>query len=162
MKPAYCQISGFRIKRVEEGNAIGFRSNILARHPSVAFAVAGTRTSPEGSTHLVAHFLLADKSAVSGEHDLKVYLRGALPITWFPRFLCNSRLCQFSANGKVDLSRLPGPSSAAQSVVRTQSVTNEVEIRLSRIVQDLLGRRSISEHDTLSYQEGIRSLGCSS
>ncbi|QNI33073.1 hypothetical protein H7849_03595 [Alloacidobacterium dinghuense] len=67
-----------------------------------------------------------------------------------------------SANGKVDLSRLPGPSSAGQSVVRTQSVTNEVEIRLSRIVQDLLGRRSISEHDNLSYQEGIRSLGCSS
>ncbi|MFY9940476.1 MAG: amino acid adenylation domain-containing protein [Silvibacterium sp.] len=146
------KIRGQRVELDEIGNT-------LARHPSVAFAAATTRISPEGSTQLVAYFLPAYKLTVPQEYDLRAHLRDTLPDYMVPSIFVQLETLPVSANGKVDLSLLPSPSSTGQPIVPTQSVTDQVEIKLMRIVHDLLGGRSISEHDNLFLSGGHSLFG---
>lgn len=135
-------------------------TNALARHPSIAFAIATTRTSPEGSIHLIAHFKPADRSKIPAEQDLKAYLRKTLPDYMVPSVLVQIESVPVSANGKIDLSRLPAPPSPTQfAEPKAHAGASEVEWKLMRIVQDLLGGLSIGEHDNLFLSGGHSLFG---
>ena len=135
-------------------------TNTLARHPSIAFAIATTRTSPEGSNHLLAHFLPADKSRAPSEQDLKAHLRKTLPDYMVPSIFVRLESVPVSANGKIDLSRLPDPQSPEQlAEPQAHAGANGVQAKLMGIVQDLLGGQSIGEHDNLFLSGGHSLFG---
>ena len=147
------KIRGQRVELDEIGNA-------LARHPSIGFAIATTRTSREGSSHLIAHFLPADKARVPAEQDLKAHLRATLPDYMVPSLFVQLDTVPVSANGKIDLHRLPDPPSLEEPAEpATGEGAKEVERKLMQIVRDLLGGQSISEHDNLFLSGGHSLFG---
>ncbi len=121
--------------------------------PPIGRAIAGT------AVYVLEEDRKPVADAVPQEYDLRAHLRDTLPDYMVPSIFVQLETLPVSANGKVDPSLLPSPSSAGQPIVPTQSVTDQVEIKLMRIVHDLLGERSISEHDNLFLSGGHSLLG---
>jgi len=137
------KIRGQRVELDEIGNT-------LARHSGLEFAVATTWTSPEGTMHLVAHFLPREKSSTPAESELKAHLRRTLPDYMVPSIFVQLQSLPLTPNGKVDLAKLPEPAIAHRPAeAESPAPASDVEAMLLAIVEDLLGGQPVTADDNL-------------
>jgi amino acid adenylation domain-containing protein len=134
------KIRGYRVEPAEIESAI-------CRHPQVAQAVVSVYEPAPGDRRLVAH-LVAREGGAPRISDLRRFLSRELPPYLVPAAYVPVEAIPLSANGKVDLERLPAPSSErpdlAEELVLPQS---PLELRLAEIIAAVLDVDTVGAND---------------
>jgi amino acid adenylation domain-containing protein len=147
------KIRGQRVELDEVGNT-------LAKHPGIEFGIATTNSSPQAPNQLIAHFLPKDQAGVPTVNELQAHLLKHLPDYMVPSIFVQLQSLPLSPNGKIDLGKLPQPSTELRFVgTEAQMPTSDIEKRLLRIVRELLGGLAVSAHDNLFLSGGHSLFG---
>ncbi len=138
---------------------LGEVESALMQHPAVREAVAVVREDVPGTLRLVA-YLIADAAAesVPASAEWRRWARSRLPEAMVPgAFVVVDRLPRLP-NGKVDRKALPAPD-ANQFAPGGQPVAprNPVEVLLTQIAVEVLGRDRVGVHDDL-FDLGLDSI----
>jgi len=143
------KVRGFRIE-------LGEIESALAEHPTVREAVVVARKD-NGDKHLAAYLVPAAGVTLSIE-DLREFLRGKLPDHMVPSVFVVLESLPLSPTGKVDRGALP-PSNGARPATtkRFAPPADELELKLTKIWERVLGIRSISVNDNF-FELGGHSL----
>ncbi|HVK99819.1 MAG TPA: amino acid adenylation domain-containing protein [Dongiaceae bacterium] len=130
------KIRGYRIE-------LGEIEACLRRCDGVRDAVVLSRHDIVLGTSLVA-YLVTDNPAQAEAHHWQTQLRTQLPDYMVPTDVVALSALPLNHNGKLDRQALPSPLGAAGS---TEPPVGDIEIRLARLWQTLLGRPAIGRHD---------------
>jgi aspartate racemase len=143
------KVRGFRIE-------LGEIESALAEHPSVREAVVVARKD-NGDKHLAAY--LAPPSGVTPSIDeLREFLKEKLPDHMVPSVFVVLESLPLSPTGKVDRRALPTTNEAKPATLRCfVPPADELELKLTRIWEKVLGVRSISVNDNF-FELGGHSL----
>jgi amino acid adenylation domain-containing protein len=117
------KIRGFRIEPGEIETA-------LALHPAIREAAVLARVHPAGERRLVGYVVPSKQGAedVPGGEELRKFLAARLPQYMVPATYCVLEALPLTANGKLDLSRLPAPdwqTASAEEFVAPRTPTEE-------------------------------------
>ncbi|HZF08985.1 MAG TPA: amino acid adenylation domain-containing protein, partial [Thermoanaerobaculia bacterium] len=145
------KIRGFRIE-------LGEIEAALARHAGVLQSVVVARPDPAGETALVAYLVATGGPLRPEIAELKRFLRGELPAYMVPAdFVFLDRLPR-TANDKVDRQALPAPERTREDLSRVYlAPRDDLELKLARIWEDLLGMPSVGVRDDF-FELGGHSL----
>lgn len=144
------KVRGFRIE-------LGEIEQSLSAHPHVRQSVVVARPDQSGGQRLVAYVAPTAGQGLS-IGDLRAHLRVHLPDYMIPSAFVPMEEFPLTANGKVDRLALPDPlpgqaSAAAQSVLPT----SPLEVQLTALWQQALGRSDVGIHDNF-FELGGHSL----
>jgi amino acid adenylation domain-containing protein len=122
----------------------------LCRHPAIAAAAVAARDHPSGERRLVAYIVRAGEPpacsvASRAEIDeLRRALAGQLPLYMVPAAFCFVEALPLSANGKLDLRRLPAPDWQAGPASAFVAPRTPAEEKLAGIWASVLGEAQVS------------------
>jgi amino acid adenylation domain-containing protein len=147
------KIRGQRVELDEIGS-------ILNHHPSIAFATAVIH-SPEGAeSQLLAYVLPKEEMPVLTANELQDHLLLSLPEYMIPSIFVRLRTIPVSANGKIDLSKLPSPTEADMlERIAAREPVSPIEEQMLAIVRGLLNNNAISAEDNIFLAGGHSLLG---
>ena len=147
------KIRGQRVELDEIGS-------ILNHHPSIAFAAAVIH-SPEGAeSQLLAYVLPKEEMPVPTANELQDHLLLSLPEYMIPSIFVRLRTIPVSANGKIDLSKLPSPTEADMlERIAAREPVSPIEEQMLAIVRGLLNNNAISAEDNIFLAGGHSLLG---
>ncbi|ARU62753.1 hypothetical protein CBW65_18600 [Tumebacillus avium] len=144
------KIRGFRIELAEI-------ESVLNDHPSVAAVVVLAREDRPGDKRLVAYVVGEAETEVTSA-ELRDYLKNLLPDYMVPSAFVMLPSLPLTQNGKVDRRALPAPDSGDYGAgVQYEAPRNEVETRLTRIWQVILGLDGIGIRNSF-FELGGHSL----
>ncbi|TCP59123.1 amino acid adenylation domain-containing protein [Tumebacillus sp. BK434] len=144
------KIRGFRIELAEIESVIG-------GHPSVGAVIVLAREDRPGDKRLVAYVVAEQQAEVTGA-ELRAYLKNLLPDYMVPSAFVILPNLPLTQNGKVDRRALPAPESGDYSAgVQYEAPRNEIESRLARIWQVILGVEGIGIRNSF-FELGGHSL----
>jgi amino acid adenylation domain-containing protein len=130
------KIRGFRIE-------LGEIEAVLALHPEVRQNVVIVREDTPGDKRLVAY--VVGQSAVNlTVEKLREVLKQKLPDYMVPTAFVQLEALPLTANGKVDRRALPVPHQLLQDSAEIIPPRSELESKLVKIWQDVLGKDAIS------------------
>ena len=133
------KVRGYRIE-------LGEVEAVLADHPSVQEAVAVVRKDA-GDKHLVA-YLVPREGQTPVVEDVRDFLQERLPDYMVPSLFVVLESLPLSPSGKVDRLALPSTSNIKpQSATGFVAPGDELELKLTRIWETVLGVSSIGVHD---------------
>ncbi|KNY25840.1 non-ribosomal peptide synthetase [Pseudobacteroides cellulosolvens] len=102
---------------------------------------------------LCAYVVLEDKTDLS---HLRKYLAEKLPSYMVPQYFVEMERFPLNTNGKIDKKKLPNPFE--QNIEKSHyKPSNDIEVKLSKIAEKLLGVSDISTHDNL-FDLGLDSI----
>nr|QEO74755.1 condensation domain-containing protein [uncultured bacterium] len=133
------KIRGFRIE-------LGEIETTLAQHPSVDTAVVIMREDSPGDKRLVA-YVVARPQVEIRSGDLRGFLSERLPDYMVPSAFIALDRFPLTPNSKVDRRALPAPDRGARDEETYVAPRDQVEERLARIWEDVLGVRSVGVDD---------------
>ncbi|HEV2087565.1 MAG TPA: amino acid adenylation domain-containing protein [Cryptosporangiaceae bacterium] len=134
------KIRGFRVEPAEIESAI-------CRHPQIAQAVVSVYEPAPGDRRLVAHLVTPDGTEPS-IRDLRRFLSRELPPYLLPAAYVPVEAIPLTANGKVDLERLPQPDGERPDLVEELVLPHSpLERRLAAIVAAVLGVATVGAND---------------
>lgn len=140
------KIRGVRIEKMEI-------EAVLRQHPAVKEAVIDANKLGSEKC-LVAYWTKRGESATNGS-ELREYLKGYLPSSMIPAAYVNLAKLPLTANGKIDIARLPVPGQDdATPIVEAHTLVEKV---LLRLWSKVLGRNRIGIHDNF-FEIGGHSL----
>ncbi|MDY6949877.1 MAG: amino acid adenylation domain-containing protein [Thermodesulfobacteriota bacterium] len=141
------QLLGYRVE-------LGEVEKQLLGHPGVEKAVAVARSASEkGRQELVAYIVPQEDYMGNKElsiSDLRGFLEKNLPEYMIPAFFVPMENFPLTTNGKIDRKALPNPLEAEADLKLGTEYTpprGELEKRLARIWEAVLGREHIGTHD---------------
>jgi amino acid adenylation domain-containing protein len=134
------KIRGFR---VEPGEI----EAVLQVHPAVRRALIVAREDVPGEKRLVA-YIVAKESSASLIPDLQQIARARLPDYLVPTFWVLLEAMPLTPAGKLDRQALPPPdTNALQAVGGYQAPRDDLEVRLTKVWEELLRRSRIGVTD---------------
>jgi amino acid adenylation domain-containing protein/non-ribosomal peptide synthase protein (TIGR01720 family) len=134
------KIRGFRVEPAEVESA-------LARHPSIAEAVAGLWEPTPGDRRLAAWLVPAPGVDVPAS-ELRGFLERELPAHMIPAAFVMLDELPLNASGKIDRSRLPAPEGSRPGPVQDYAAPeNPMQQQLASIVAAAVGIDRIGIHD---------------
>ncbi|MBE0684226.1 MAG: amino acid adenylation domain-containing protein [Anaerolineales bacterium] len=147
------KVRGFRIETGE----IEVR---LASHPSVRQAVVGVWKEKSSEASLVAWIVPASAEKEADAHQLREYLRQALPEYMVPSIFVNMESLPLTPNGKVDRKALPQPTQARPDL-RLPYVPprTSLEKELAEICAEVLGLETSNGHFAVGVHDNFFDLG---
>lgn len=148
------KLRGFRIEPGEIEAA-------LAGHASVSEAAVTARAHPSGERQLVAYVVPAgDPATFPDTEALRRYLTDHLPLYMVPAVYRQCESLPLTANGKLDLKRLPEPDWAASQSETYKPPSTATEETMAAIWADVLGLERIGVDDNFFAVGGdsIRSI----
>lgn len=147
-RDAQVKIRGFR---VELGEIIC----ALRGHPAVAEATALLRSESNGEARLVAYYVARTVEPRPTQEELRRFIGASLPSYMVPSSFVSLDSMPVSPNGKIDVRRLPMPSTpVSRSGDAPRSAT---EGSIAKIWQDVLGLDSVGAADDF-FELGGHSL----
>lgn len=132
--------------RIEPGEI----ETALTRHTSVSAAAVVARDHPSGERRLVAYVVRASEppscaaAARAEVEDLRRFLAECLPLYMVPAMFCFVDALPLSANGKLDLRRLPAPDWQAGPAEEFVAPRNAAEEKMAGIWAAVLGEPRVS------------------
>ncbi|RKR04557.1 amino acid adenylation domain-containing protein [Flavobacterium sp. 90] len=142
------KIRGYRIE-------LGDIENALLKIPSVDSAVAVVKLDNKGNKRLIAYLISADEMDISA---IKSKLREFLPDYMIPSFFIQLEEMPLTPNGKIDRKTLISLDELVlNSGLEYVSARNEVEEKLIKIWEEVLGIEKISMNDNF-FELGGNSL----
>jgi aspartate racemase len=143
------KIRGFRIE-------LGEIESALAEYPTVREAVVVARKD-NGDKHLAAYLVPSAEAAPSID-ELREFLREKLPDHMVPSVFVVLESLPLSPTGKVDRHALPPTNGTKPATMRGFAPpADELELKLTKIWERVLGIRSISVNDNF-FELGGHSL----
>jgi len=135
------KLRGFRIE-------LGEIESVLGKHPSVQSAVVIVREDTPGDKRLVAYVVPSGKSTGTiSAALLKDVARQRLPEYMVPSAFVQIEAIPLSPNGKINRRLLPVPDRSASDGAEVVPPRNELESKLLRIWQTVLGIPNIGIRD---------------
>jgi amino acid adenylation domain-containing protein len=133
-------------------------SAVLSRHPLVA--QSAVVAEGEGvDKRLLAYIVPAAQTAPRAD-ELREFLAASLPHYMLPAGFVRVASLPLTANGKLDKSALPAPTTAnTLSVSLYRAPSSVVESRVAAIVEELLGIRGVGIDDNFFLLGGHSLLG---
>ncbi|XLS29490.1 non-ribosomal peptide synthase/polyketide synthase [Flavobacteriaceae bacterium M23B6Z8] len=141
------KIRGYRIE-------LGEIENALQEIEIIKQSVVLAKEDHSGAKRLVVYFTASEafnKSTVEAE------LKTKLPGYMVPRIWIELEVFPLTSNGKIDQKALPSPDSSMLTQQAFVAPSNEIEIKLAAIWQELLGVEKIGIHDDF-FELGGHSL----
>ena len=129
------KIRGFRIE-------LGEIEAALAQHPSVCQNAVIVREDTPGSKRLVA-YVVGQPELELKITDLRQALKQQLPDYMVPANFVVLEVLPLTANGKIDRRALPIPEAVAQNLEEAIAPRTELESKLAKIWQKVLGRDAV-------------------
>jgi acyl carrier protein len=105
-------------------------------------AVVALREGPARQPVLSAYFVSSGRVNVA---ELRDYLAGLLPDYMVPKHLIRVDALPLNASGKVDLARLPAPTT--ETTAEPEPTASEIEVSLRRLWREVLGVEAIEVDD---------------
>ena len=134
------KIRGFRIE-------LGEIETILGEHSGVRECVVTVCGKATAEKRLVAYFVPSGKPAPNAS-ELRNFLTLKLPDYMVPSAFVELELLPLTPNGKVDRSALPAPDQGRPELEKRYAAPrDEVELRLTKIWEEVLGVRPIGIED---------------
>ncbi len=134
------KIRGFRIELGEVGGALG-------KHPKVAESLVMVREDSPGGARLVAYAVPAAGGSVTSS-ELREFLAAKLPAHMVPQAFVILDAMPLTPNGKVNRRALPEASADRRDLGGTYVAPQaELERRIARVWQEVLGVERVSVHD---------------
>jgi acyl-coenzyme A synthetase/AMP-(fatty) acid ligase/acyl carrier protein len=142
------KIRGYRIE-------LGEVRAVLEEHRSVRQSVVVAREDERGDKRLIGYVIGEDDLTTT---ELKSYLRERLPAYMAPGDILILKEMPVTANGKIDLKRLPAVESASRQIEREYAgPRTPVEEILVEIFEDVLNLERVGIHDDF-FEIGGHSL----
>ncbi|MDX6577744.1 MAG: hypothetical protein QOE96_3697 [Blastocatellia bacterium] len=141
------KVRGFRIE-------LGEIESALAEHPSLREAVVVARKD-NGDKHLAA-YLVPQFGLTPSIDEIREFLKDKLPDHMVPSVFVVLESLPLSPSGKVDRRALP-PANGADTTRIFAPPTDELELKLTKIWERVLGIRSIGVNDNF-FELGGHSL----
>jgi len=145
------KVRGFRIE-------LGEIEAVLARHPSVASAVASVWEVRAGDQRLVAYVVPAEGEEIV-DHELRKLARSALPDYMVPQHIVELAGLPLTPNGKIDRKALPSPAEIGADRDDFVPPRTEAEELLAALWREALGQERVGVHDNF-FDLGGHSLLC--
>ncbi len=145
------KVRGFRIELAEV-------ERTLTSFPGASQAKVITRGENSADRHLAA-FLVSDNGALIDKPALDAYLKAHLPPYMIPTTIVVLKEFPLNANGKIDTARLPTADRNQATTTQPPHATSEMETRLLKIWQEILGRNGFSIHESFFDLGGHSLLG---
>jgi len=144
------KIRGYRVELEEI-------ETLLVSHPSIREAVVVKREDPAGGEMLCAYVTLIEKGKKAEENDeftndLREYLLLELPAYMVPTLIMRMDDIPRRATGKVDFDRLPDIFLELEK--KYVPPGNDIERRLYKLWNEILGIEKISIHDRFIHLGG--------
>ena len=134
--------------------------SILTAHPSVDFAKAIAKVSPEGESQLVAYVLPKKNALAPTTNELQKHVLNSLPDHMVPPIFVRLNDLPLSPNGKLDLKLLPQPTNANLLQSRAaKEFASPIEEKLLNIVRELLKNDAVVAADNFFLAGGHSLLG---
>ena len=144
------KIRGFRIE-------IGEIEALVVQHPAVQEAVVVANEYSLGDKRLVAYVVSHQKQVLTNS-ELRSFLKQQLPDYMVPSAFVILEALPLTPNGKVDRRALRAPEHVRQEPEETfVAPRNELEVRLTKIWEKLLGIQPIGVRDNF-FELGGHSL----
>lgn len=134
---------------------------VLSRCAGVMFSSVGSRVDAAGDKYLVA-YVLPDESAVPSSRALQEYLSQHLSAAMIPAVFVRLKTMPLNTSGKLDLSRLPEPSSENELGdvnAPAEREASELEAAVLTTVHSLLGSDAVGLDDDFFLSGGHSLLG---
>jgi amino acid adenylation domain-containing protein len=158
------KIRGYRIE-------LGEIESALRDHPGIGSAVAVARVVSSGEKELVAYIVGRDGAvAADGEigeasgagelttSEINVYLKDRLPAYMVPAHYVLLESLPLTGNGKIDKKSLPDPEGLSLPTgMEYIAPGNEIEAKLVKIWQEILGKEKIGIKDNF-FEAGGNSI----
>jgi amino acid adenylation domain-containing protein len=132
------KIRGFRIE-------LGEIENQLLKHSDIKEAVVIAREEKGDGKYLCA-YIVVDRELTVGE--LRRHLLDQLPDYMIPSYFVQMKKMPLTTSGKVDRKALPEPDGSIGTGVEYEAPRNEIEEKLFRIWQEVLGVDKIGIKDS--------------
>jgi len=132
------KVSGYRIE-------LGEIETVLMQHPDVQSVVVIARQDIPGEKKLVAYIAPYRQNCRADE--LRRFLQRKLPSYMLPSAFVLLDSLPLSPNGKVDRNALPKPETADGETKASASPQTELEQKIGKIWQRLLGLEQVSVSD---------------
>jgi amino acid adenylation domain-containing protein len=134
------KIRGFRIE-------LGEIEVLLTQNPSIQTAVVVACADDSGNQKLVA-YVVPHPQFQPTSHDLRDFLRQALPEYMIPSAFVMLKALPLTANGKIDRQALPLPEQVQPELVANYvPPQTEIEKALAEIWAEVLGVKQVGIHD---------------
>jgi amino acid adenylation domain-containing protein len=147
------KIRGYRIELDEV-------ASVLAHHPNIHFATTVIYTPAGGENQLLAYVLPKEKVPVPTIDELQEHLQLSLPEYMVPAIFVRLEEVPVSANGKIDLAKLPPPTEANRLAKTAGRVAaSPIEEKLLAMLRTLLENDSIAPEDNIFLAGGHSLLG---
>jgi iturin family lipopeptide synthetase B len=144
------KIRGYRIEPAEVEHA-------LLAHPDVRNALVMGRTDSQGSRQLVAY---VESGPTVDTGSLRRFLQQRLPEYMIPAWLVPVAAMPLTGSGKIDRDQLPLPETAPEAAGAYREARNEIEEKLVRIWESVLGKPKVGVKDNffLSGGDSIKAI----
>ena len=139
-KDQQIKLRGFRIE-------LGEIEAALLAHPAVQECVLLVTEGKQHDKRLIAYFV-ASAATTSTTNELREFLQQRLPDFMLPAVFCRLDELPLTPNGKVDRRNLPALEDVQpQFATDSARPTDELELRLAWIWEQVLGVQLIGAHD---------------
>ena len=143
------KVRGFRIE-------LGEIESVLGEHPAVNQGVVIVREDRPGDKRLAAYYV--PQSGVDATvTELRKHLRGKLPEYMIPQHFVELPALPTTPNGKLDRKALPAPFHVGTEEQSYEAPRTEMETRLAKIWQEVIGIDRVGIHDNF-FEIGGHSL----
>jgi amino acid adenylation domain-containing protein len=143
------KIRGHRIE-------LGEIENQLLQHPFVEEAKVITTAAANSDKKIVAYYKTS--AGTVNESDLRAFMAERVPQYMIPEYFTGIDRIPLTANGKIDLKKLPPPDLHSSGVKENHiPPRNEVEKLIVQVWQEVLGKTSLSMNDNF-FDVGGNSL----
>jgi len=133
--------------------------NVLNRHPMIGASCVIARETTPGDSRLIAYLVLNPKARLT-RRTLQEFLQTQLPDYMIPGVFVLLEALPLTPNGKIDAAALPKPSSEnSLGDAGFVAPRNPVEVRLAKIMAELLGMEEIGVDDNFFLLGGHSLLG---
>jgi len=131
------KIRGYRIE-------LGEIESCMLKHEEVKEAATTAREDAQGNKYLSAYFVSDREMTVN---EIKEYMARNLPDYMVPSYFIRMEKLPLTPNGKVDRKALPEPDGNVATGVEYVAPRNEVEMKLQKIWQEVLGVHNLGIDD---------------
>jgi tyrocidine synthetase-3 len=144
------KIRGFRIE-------LGEIENRLLEHAAVKEAAVTSATDTNGSKYLCAYYVVEPKISAA---ELREHLATLLPSYMVPSYFCELEAMPLTESGKIDQRALPPPQLNAEPASVHVPLSNDTEMKVAHIWEELLETTNIGALDNF-FEIGGHSLKAS-